>query len=127
MTLFDSDVFIWHLRGYAGAQEALLSIEQPALSAVTLMEVLQGARNRREQRTCHQTLVDLNAWVLPLNPETTAVAIRLIEIHALKDGLTLADALIAATALQYEHPLLTANRKHFAPIRHLQVLYFDPR
>lgn len=127
MTLFDSDVFIWHLRGYAQAQEALLRLDQPALSAITLMEVLQGARNQREQRTCRQTLIDLGASVLPVNPAMTEEAIRLIETHALKGGLTLADALIAATALHYELPLLTGNRKHFAPIQNLQVLVFNPQ
>lgn len=126
MTLFDSDVFIWHLRGLAAAQEMLLKLDEPALSAVTLIEVLQGARNKAEQRTCRTTVTELGAPVLPITPAITDRAIRLIDAHALKDSLTLGDALIAATVLEHGLSLVSANRKHFAPIKGLSLIVFEP-
>lgn len=46
--------------------------------------------------------------------------------YALSHGLQLGDALIAATALEYGLPVLTANTKHFGQIEGLQVEAFVP-
>ncbi|MSQ52424.1 MAG: hypothetical protein EXR28_11095 [Betaproteobacteria bacterium] len=45
---------------------------------------------------------------------------RLMLSHGLQHG----DALIAATAIDYKLPLLTANTKHFAPIDSLEIEAF---
>jgi predicted nucleic acid-binding protein len=42
----------------------------------------------------------------------------------LSHGLQLGDALIAATALEHNLPVLTANIKHFSPISGLSVEAF---
>jgi predicted nucleic acid-binding protein len=51
----------------------------------------------------------------------------LIDEYALVSGLRLADALIAATALETNLTLLSANTKHFKHIKHLKVKGFDPK
>jgi len=48
----------------------------------------------------------------------------LIETHALSEGLRLADALIAATALEHQLTLLTGNIRHFNPIATLGIEAF---
>ncbi len=50
----------------------------------------------------------------------------LIDAHALADGLQLADALIAATALEHNLTLLTGNTKHFAAVESLKIERFEP-
>jgi predicted nucleic acid-binding protein len=51
----------------------------------------------------------------------------LIGAYALIAGLQVADALIAATALEHDFTLLTANIKHFSPIEALRSERFEPR
>jgi predicted nucleic acid-binding protein len=46
--LVDTDVMIWHLRGYPTAAQRLDQLERLTISAVTYMELLQGMRNRVE-------------------------------------------------------------------------------
>ena len=46
--LVDTDVLIWHLRGYAQATRRLDQLNPLMLSAVTYLEVLQGMRNKAE-------------------------------------------------------------------------------
>ena len=50
----------------------------------------------------------------------------LIDTHALADGLQLADALIAATALEHGLTLITGNTKHFAVVETLKIERFEP-
>ena len=46
--LVDTDVLIWHLRGYAQATRRLDRLSMLSLSAVSYMEVVQGMRNKAE-------------------------------------------------------------------------------
>ena len=46
--LVDTDVLIWHLRGYAQATRRLDQLPALTISAVSYLEVLQGMRNKAE-------------------------------------------------------------------------------
>ncbi len=46
--LVDTDVLIWHLRGYPKATQRLDQLDKLTISAVTYLELLQGMRNRAE-------------------------------------------------------------------------------
>lgn len=96
------------------------------ISIVSLMELLQGARSRLESRQIQQSLRKLNFRTLPLSEAIGGTAAALIEQHALAHGIELADALIAATALESDLPLCTGNVKHFRPIRGLSRVSFRP-
>ncbi len=63
---------------------------------------------------------------LPVTPAITLRATALMESLTLSHGLGMGDALIAATALEHDLPLLTANFKHFIPVEGLSVERFDP-
>ena len=122
--LVDTDVLIWHLRGYAQAARKLDQIDALALSAVSYLELLQGMRNKTELAAVKKMLERRGATTLPLTEAITRRACVLMEALAMSHGLQMGDALIAATALEHRLPLLTGNVKHFAAIDHLIVEAF---
>ena len=91
------------------------------ISAVTWMELLQGIRSRAEMLALQKSLELRKTKRLPLTPAVTERAIALMETFALSHGLQVADALIAATALENRLKLLTGNARHFSTIAELEV------
>jgi predicted nucleic acid-binding protein len=124
--IFDTDVLIWASRGNERAARAIDAAPHRALAIVSLMELLQGARSKLESRQIKQSLHQLQFRVLPLSEAIAAAAVALIEQHALTHGIELADALIAATAIETGLPFCTGNAKHFGPVRGLSCVVFRP-
>lgn len=65
--------------------------------------------------------------ILPLTPSISARAMQLIDAYALSDGLQVADALIAATAIEQGFVRLTGNSKHFSVLDTLKIERFEPQ
>jgi hypothetical protein len=124
--IFDTDVLIWASRGNERAARTIDAASDRALAIVSLMELLQGARSKLEARQLQQSLRQLRFRVLPLSEALGAHAAVLIEQHALSHGIQLADALIAATAMEFGLPLCSGNAQHFRPIRGLSCVTFRP-
>jgi predicted nucleic acid-binding protein len=124
--LVDTDVLIWHLRGYAQATRRLDELGALTLSAVSYLEVLQGMRNKAELAAVKKMLQRRAATLLPLSEAITQRAIALMESITLSHGLQMGDALIAATALDHGLPVLTANVKHFSAVKGLKIEAFLP-
>jgi predicted nucleic acid-binding protein len=122
--LFDTDVLIWVFRGSESAARVVERAEQRHVSVVTYMELLQGARDRAEVRNIKDFLVDLSFQMAPLDENIGHRASIYMEEYALKAGLRLADALIAATAVEHHLPLCTGNRKHYRSIGELEIKVF---
>ena len=95
------------------------------LSAVSYLEVLQGIRNKAELAALKKMLERRSAAVLPITEAITQQAISLMESLSLSHGLPMGDALIAATALEHQLPVLTGNVKHFAAVEHLLIEGFS--
>ena len=123
--LIDSDVLVWLTRGHPGAAARLVREPVWHISAVTYIELAQGCRNQAELERLKQGLSARDTQIMPVNEAISERAMRLIDLHALGDGLQLGDALIAATALEHGLPLLTANIKHFKSIDGLRIERFD--
>jgi predicted nucleic acid-binding protein len=126
MMLVDTDVLIWHLRGYPNATRRLDELGALTLSAVTYLEVLQGIRNKAELVALKKMLQHRAATVLPVSEAITQRTIGLMESLTLSHGLQMGDALIAATAIEHQLPVLTANVKHFGAVDGLKVEAFVP-
>jgi predicted nucleic acid-binding protein len=126
MMLVDTDVLIWHLRGYPQATRRLDELGALTLSAVTYLEVLQGIRNKAELVAVKKMLQHRAATLLPVSEAITQQAIELMESLTLSHGLQMGDALIAATAIEHQLPVLTANVKHFSAVEGLKIEAFVP-
>ena len=124
--LVDSDVLIWSFRGYPQAARRLDQLPRLIISAITYLELLQGMRSSAELAAVQKSLAMRNTERLPVTPAITERAIALMESLSLSHGLGMGDALIAATALTHDLPLLTGNLKHFGPIAGLRVERYVP-
>ena len=124
--LVDTDVLIWYLRGNEKARRFLHAHPGFSISAVTYMELVQGMSDKEELRLLRRTLHGWKTPVLPIDDTVSSRAVLYVEEHFLAHSLQLADALIAATAVEYGLPLATANVKHYRPIRELTLQPFRP-
>lgn len=124
--ILDSDVLIDILRQHPSAMAWFFSAPEPLyISGVAAMEVLTGARNRSEWQTAEIFLNPLKVVWLSESGFNTALThilpLRLIQ------GIGVIDALIAATAVEYNLPLATFNTKHYKDISGLQIVQPYPR
>jgi predicted nucleic acid-binding protein len=125
--IFDTDILFWFLDGDAGAASLIQPEEDRAISIITLMELIQGAKSKAEAATIRSLLLNHDFNLLPIHEVIGYTAVRLLDEHAHRDGLRLPDALIAATALERGEVLATANLRHFRPVRGLRLKPFRPR
>lgn len=125
--IVDTDVLIWAFRGNTKAAGAINSLNEPILSIVSYMELLQGARNKQEVRAIQAFLMNLGFRTLPLTENIGHRASIYMEEYTLSSGLTLADALLAATAVENREILLSGNDKHFQAIEEMRLQGFRPR
>ncbi len=124
--IFDTDILIWLQRGNWRAGEFFNEQKERFISAQSYLELFQYAENREQQRTARKVLFELSIKVLPFNENISHRAMTYIDEYGLSHGLDGGDALIAATAVEYNQPLATGNAKHFRAIKDLQLKVFKP-
>lgn len=124
--ILDSDILIWYFRGNPKANRFIVSLQNFSMTAITYMELLQGMRNKSEQRMFINALKRWKCPVLPINEAITYNAMAIVERDALSHGVEVADAIIASIALHHQKTLATANAKHFRIIKGLAVKLFRP-
>lgn len=124
--LFDTDVLIWAFRGNVHAQRVIDGAESRAISAVSYMELLQGVRNKQEQRAINLFLSELAFETIAVDEAVSHRATVFMETYALKSGMGVADALIFATACEKGYRLCSGNQKHAKEIPSLSTRIFKP-
>lgn len=121
--LIDTDILIDATRGRASAQDFLVELRRRdpvQTSVVSAMELIVGCRDSSERRQIERFLG--HTVVLPIAPTASEAAYRLVAKYYLSHGLLIADALIAATALDEGLTLYTLNTRHFRMIPDLQLV-----
>lgn len=126
--VIDTDILIWYLRG---SEKALRAIDatvysRRAISVLSIMELTHGCRNNAEIREAKLLVTENFAQVLYLNETVCRKASDLLDRHALPNGLRVVDALIAASAMDKNASLATANLKYYRPISNLTIIPFKP-
>jgi len=117
--LCDSNIFIDYLRGFRNTLKLLQNSSRVKVSAVTVGELLQGARDKKALDNIKQLLI--NFEVIHTNELISKKALEILEKQHLSSGLLLFDAFIAATAIENDFILLTSNLKHFRMIKELKI------
>jgi len=124
--IFDTDIFIWAQRGNQKAVKIMEMSEERHLSVQTYMELLQCAKNKKQHKYIKDFLISFDFLVLPLTENTGHRASIYIEEYTLASGLRSGDAIVAATAVENNLPLVSSNVKHFKKIKELQLKSFKP-
>ena len=121
--LVDSDILIDAGRAVQVAVDRLNSEAQTstlAISVITCMELMVGCRNKTELQTMEQFFNRFE--FIKLNETISDRATNLIRSYRLSHGLMIADALIAATAMVTNVPLLSKNQRDYRFIQGLNLL-----
>ncbi|WPD24374.1 MAG: type II toxin-antitoxin system VapC family toxin [Candidatus Electrothrix scaldis] len=122
--IVDTDVLIWYSRGYQSAIDLVHSLGRFSLSVVTYMEIVQGVRNKQELSAFQKALGILNARVIQIDELISTKAMFYVEQYALSHSMELADALIGASAVIRQMPLVTGNEKHYKHLPEIQIQKF---
>ncbi len=115
--LLDTNIIIYLAQPGGEKLQEQISSASPAASLIARVESLGFHRITGEERS---RLEMVFAWVeiLPVNDAVAEAAILLRQRRRMKLG----DALIAATALLYDLPLVTRNEEDFKHITGLRVV-----
>ena len=124
--LFYTDVLIYAQRGSRRAALAIDNAARRLVSVQSLMELVQGARDKDDLRIIKRFLAELGFTVLPLTENIGHRSLVYVEEYGLSAGLRAGDAIIAASAVENALPLMSANSKHFRPIKELELVIFRP-
>ena len=121
MILCDTNILIEFYKNNEVVISALQEIGLPELAVcvITVGELYFGARDRRELLKIKKHLASLRQ--IPMDQETSELALSLLETYALSHRLSLPDAVIAATALRNDLSLYTINVKDFRFIAGLSL------
>ena len=92
--------------------------EEIFIGRISAMELINGARNKRDQKVIQEFISVYS--IKELSDLIGQEAHQRLKQYAKSHGLTLADALIAATAIVNGLNLVSRNEKHFRPIKDLR-------
>ncbi len=100
--IFDTDIFIWFQRGNEKAAALMDNESDRYLSILTYMELLQGAKNKKQHKYLKDFLSSYGFNILPLTENIGHRAAIYIEEYGLSSG----------------------NAKHFKVIKELDLRVF---
>ena len=114
LILVDSDVLIDVLRKDAMAETVLTALGSASplgISIVSRMETIRGCWNFEVKQQAEKLLRRFQ--VVALDGAISRRADELVSQYYLGHNLEIPDALIAATAIEYDLPLLSKNQRDF--------------
>ena len=121
--LVDTDILIDIARGITEASEYLQRMEENSsvvVSSVTQMELIIGCENKTELRKVERFLERFG--IVGIDVSISELAVDLLRQYRLSHGLLIADAIIAATAMNLGEPLASKNQRDYRFIDGLELL-----
>ena len=114
MIFLDSCIVIDYING-----KLVLPNNNYFINSIVDMEVLAGARNKRDLHTINKKLSKFK--LLEINQEILNLSRNLMFNYKLSHNMGIYDAIIASTCLIYDLPLWTYNKKDFRFIENLKL------
>lgn len=114
LVVCDTDILIEVIdrsNGKLISQLSQLGADRLCISSISYSELIAGAINKSHFLKLSRELNRFN--LIPINNEVDRIHRNLILRYALSHRLAIQDALISATCLHYQMPLLTLNKKDF--------------
>ena len=124
--IFDTDILIWVQRGNKKAARLIEKDEDRHLSIQSYMELLQGAKNKTHHQYVKDFISEFEFSILPFTENIGHRALIYVAEYALSSNMRAGDAIIAATAVEYNMTLVSSNSKHFKVVNELQLKTFRP-
>lgn len=119
IVFIDSCIVIDFIKGIQDIKNQLSHIQIPCINFVVEMELIQGAKDKRELKKIVKELNSFNR--LYFQNDIAKLSTQLLKDYALSHNLQIPDAIIAATCLVYNIPLFTHNKKDFKFIPNLEL------
>ncbi len=117
--LLDSNILIYaaNASGLENKVSHLVEDRASCISAISKVEVLGYHNFKANEKTALEGILD-GITIFPVSEQVIDVAVELRQ----RKSMSLGDAIIAATALQYQLPLVTRNTDDFKWIAGLQLV-----
>jgi len=122
--LVDTCVFIDYLRGNPNVYDILTEYENVnlSMSAITMMELLIGAFNKKEVIYIQNAFRNIN--VIHISEDISKLALEYVAAYSKSHNLQIPDALIAATSVEMNMRLITSNVSDFHYIPDIKLHKF---
>ncbi|MDR3694330.1 type II toxin-antitoxin system VapC family toxin [Mucilaginibacter sp.] len=122
MVIFDTNILIELYRGNLAVKESIEQLKSDVfyISSITTAEFMVGAKNKTDFIRIEKQLNKYTA--IPISSDITDIFIDLFKTYTLSHRPGIADTLIASTALYYNLPLYTLNKKHFQFIPGIELI-----
>lgn len=122
MVIFDTNILIELFRGNVSIKEQVLEMNVTTfyISSISYVEFLAGARNKKEAAILTKQLEKYT--LLPVTEDIDSLFLEIYNQFLLSHRPQIPDMLIAATALYYDLPLFTLNKKDFHYIPDLKLI-----
>ena len=120
--MIDTDVLIEYLRGSDRAAKFLEGLEGDLIiSAMSVAELFSGVKGSEEMDALDQFMLAFQT--IPIDDRLARQAGLIRQEYHPSHGVGLADALIAATALEEGAELVTFNRRHYPMVEDVSLPY----
>jgi len=118
LIFIDSCIIIDYINGKLSLTQK--QIENYCFNSIVDMEVLIGAKNKRDLNTINKKLNQFEN--IPIEQNVLTLSRALIYNYGLSHNMKRYDAIIASTCLIYKLPLWTYNKKDFKFIENLKLI-----
>lgn len=125
LLIVDTDILIdvsRHVEQAIKTIDGYLESHVVAISVITQLELMLGCENKTEFESLDEFLERFE--IINVSKSVSQKSVALFKDYRLSHGVMIADMLIAATALEYESPLLSKNQKDFRFINDLNLIEY---